>query len=322
MLTPTDIHYLVGLLSMSSHQEDVDVELGDYVHDARSESKRDVDVTITVRNKDGTLSAFKGLEVKALSRKLGTHQVDGLIRKLQDMPSITHRAVVSASGFTLPAIRKATSHGVELYELKAWNPSEGFDFFQCKDVPAVHTEYGWSQPPHIHINPGDRHSAADIEMLRSNPPVWFQKAADRKPQDLNDWLHKVSILAAKEAEACSKVSIQQGIQRFPANVTVRFDDGPYVLAEGNARIDVKEVRFTGLVERRSKWLASTAKALFKVGEMRPLAGCCISDFGSLGLMGLLVTERRNLEWARIPVADRIKKKIFRQRLQTSRPPSE
>ncbi len=319
MLTPTDIHYLVGLLSMASHQEDVEVELGDYVHDARSESKRDVDVTVTVRNNDGTVSAFKGLEVKALNRKLGTPQVEGLIQKLQDMPSITHRVVVSASGFTRPAIRKATSHGVELYELKAWNPSEGFDFFQCKDVPAIHTEYGWSQPPHVHINPGDRHSATDIEMLRSNPPMGFQKPADRKPQDFNSWLHNVSILAAKEAEARSRVPFQQGIQRFPANVTVRFDDGPYVLPKGSARIDVNEVHFTGIVERRTVCLASTAKALFKVGELRPVAGCCVSDFGSHGLMGLLVTERRTLRWTRIPVADRIKKKIFRQHLQSSRP---
>jgi hypothetical protein len=36
------------------------------------------------------------------------------------MPSITHRAIVSASGFTAPAKTKAAHHGIELYEIRAW----------------------------------------------------------------------------------------------------------------------------------------------------------------------------------------------------------
>jgi hypothetical protein len=40
--------------------------------------------------------------------------------KLRDMPDITHRAIVSASGFSSGAVAKAEAHGVELFELKPW----------------------------------------------------------------------------------------------------------------------------------------------------------------------------------------------------------
>ena len=107
MLTPTDIHDLVGLLSLAAQPEHVDLELGDFVHDEASESRRDVDVTITVRNPDGSRAAYMGIEVKAHSRPLDSTTVEGLAQKLNDMHEITHRGIISASGFTEPATRKA-----------------------------------------------------------------------------------------------------------------------------------------------------------------------------------------------------------------------
>lgn len=114
MLTPIDVHYLVGLLSLAARAEDVELELGDFVFDEASRSKRDLDVTITVRNADGSRSAYMGTEVKAHRRKLDSNIIDGLVQKLTDMPDVAHRAIVSASGFTRPAIRKASAHGVDL----------------------------------------------------------------------------------------------------------------------------------------------------------------------------------------------------------------
>ena len=36
------------------------------------------------------------------------------------MPSVTHPAIVSTSGFTGPAIKKAKHHGVDLYAIDEW----------------------------------------------------------------------------------------------------------------------------------------------------------------------------------------------------------
>jgi hypothetical protein len=39
---------------------------------------------------------------------------------MNDMPSLTHKGIVSASGFTASAQSKAASHGVALYEFRPW----------------------------------------------------------------------------------------------------------------------------------------------------------------------------------------------------------
>jgi hypothetical protein len=40
--------------------------------------------------------------------------------KFTDIPDVTHRAIVSASGNTANAKKKAKAHGVELFERKEW----------------------------------------------------------------------------------------------------------------------------------------------------------------------------------------------------------
>lgn len=47
MLTHTDVHLLVGVLSSITSPDDVEVELGSRVADEASRTARDVDVTIT-----------------------------------------------------------------------------------------------------------------------------------------------------------------------------------------------------------------------------------------------------------------------------------
>jgi hypothetical protein len=46
MLTYTDIHLLVGLLTVASSPEAVEVELGSMVYDKEAQEDRDVDVTV------------------------------------------------------------------------------------------------------------------------------------------------------------------------------------------------------------------------------------------------------------------------------------
>ena len=91
MLTDTDIHYLVGLLVLSSGEDNVDVMLGDMVDDVASGTPRDVDITVTARAADGTIQAFSGIEVKAEKRPLDVIAVEQLCAKLKDMPGITIR---------------------------------------------------------------------------------------------------------------------------------------------------------------------------------------------------------------------------------------
>jgi hypothetical protein len=120
-LSPMLVQYLVGLcvLKWNAEAVDIDVILGDMVPDEGSETERDVDVTVTVETPDGVY-AFKGYEVKHWSTPLDVSDIDALVTKFDDMPSVTHRAIVSTSGFSEPAIKKAEHHGVDLYVIKPW----------------------------------------------------------------------------------------------------------------------------------------------------------------------------------------------------------
>jgi hypothetical protein len=90
------------------------------VLDTAAGKARDVDVTVTLKETPDVTRAFKAYEVKREKTALDVADVEQLCQKLLDMPSITHRAIVSASPFTAPAQAKARQHGVELYVLLPW----------------------------------------------------------------------------------------------------------------------------------------------------------------------------------------------------------
>ena len=113
------VQYLVGLCALKWDANAVDVTVGAKVKDEAAEKARDVDITVTVDTPEG-LYAFKGYEVKHEGSPLDVADVEGLTLKLNDMPSVTHRGIVSTSGFTDSAIKKAEAHGVDLYEIKEW----------------------------------------------------------------------------------------------------------------------------------------------------------------------------------------------------------
>lgn len=119
-MRPMLVQYLVGLCCLHAEPSAVEIILGDMVPDSFGEKDRDVDITITVNEAVGTTSAFKAFEVKRLKAPLGIEEVEGLCQKLSDMEKITHRAIVSTSGFTRGALNKARNHGVQLYNLEPW----------------------------------------------------------------------------------------------------------------------------------------------------------------------------------------------------------
>lgn len=120
LLTPMLVQYLVGLCCLKSHRNAVDVILGDMVLDEAADKRRDVDVTVTIENDGHITHAFKGFEVKHEGKPLDVASVEQLCLKFSDMPSITHKSIVSSSGYTSAAIKKAARHSVTLYELKQW----------------------------------------------------------------------------------------------------------------------------------------------------------------------------------------------------------
>ncbi len=120
MLTPMLVQYLVGLCCLRRNPAAVDITLGDMVLDTAAGKERDVNVTLTLEEAPGMTRAFKAYEVKREKRPLDVADVEQLCIKLLDMSTVTHRAIVSASGFTKPAQEKAARHGVELFIIHPW----------------------------------------------------------------------------------------------------------------------------------------------------------------------------------------------------------
>jgi hypothetical protein len=138
MLTPMQVQYLVALCCRKREPDAIDIIVGDMVQDSAAEKERDVDVTVTIREDDGSLTAFMAYEVKREGERLDVISVEGLCAKLNDMPLVTHRAIVSTSGYTDGAISKAKAHKVGLYILKPWTRpvSEQFPEFPNVGLPA------------------------------------------------------------------------------------------------------------------------------------------------------------------------------------------
>lgn len=131
------VQYLVGLCCMRANPDAVEIELGDLVIDDVLGKKRDVDVTVTIRNGGGEDWAFKAFEVKDEKSPLDVTVIEQLCGKLDDMSSITNRAIVSSSGFSSSARLKAEHRGVDLYVLEKWAKPIDLDFprFGLKGLP-------------------------------------------------------------------------------------------------------------------------------------------------------------------------------------------
>jgi hypothetical protein len=134
MMTPMLVQYLVGLCCLRNDPDAVDVTVGDLVLDKAANKRRDVDVTVTVKDQDGNIQAFKAREVKHEGKPLSVEAVEQLCAKLRDMPAVTHRAIISSSGFTKAAISKAAAYGVKLFALKPWNEPIANQF---RDFPGL-----------------------------------------------------------------------------------------------------------------------------------------------------------------------------------------
>ena len=144
MLTPMLVQYLVGLCCLRRNPSAVDITLGDMVLDPAAGKERDLDITVTLEESPGVTRAFKAYEVKKEKKPLDVADVEQLCIKLLDMTTVTHRAIVSASGFTEAAQAKAARHGVELFAIQPWTRplEEEFPGFGMTGMPHECLRFG------------------------------------------------------------------------------------------------------------------------------------------------------------------------------------
>lgn len=101
------------------------------------------------------------------------------------------------------------------------------------------------------------------------------------------------------------------------NVTLDISDFPYVKGP-SGNLVIRQALFTGQVGWMENQKPTYYKVLKKLGDEKPYAGCMVSELGSWGLMGLMVSNTdRTLRWIHVPVSDRNKNKIFKSVFENS-----
>jgi hypothetical protein len=310
MLTHTDVHLLVGVLSSITSPDDVEVELGSRVADEASRTARDVDVTITARHPDGSVAAYAALEVKDESQPLDTPTVEQLIAKLRDMPSITHRSIVSSSGYTAPAKSKAAHHGVELLTLREWRRGERIypflnpDFRASVEINLFH----WVRTPKV----------VALTDLEQDVPIPRSTLVIAHDGSLTTTLGQLADAAAeKELNLISlrgmfddlANGVHRSIQRQP-----RFEQ-PWRASLASEYVRIVGFDIKGDVIAKRTRETPVMKLLVHEATGQPHAACLVGIMPTKDLCGAVFTsENPNPHLVRIPVSDRNLKVLNRIKL--------
>ena len=300
MLTPMMIQYLVGLCCLRHDPDAIDITIGNMVYDSAAEKKRDVDVTITIKNTDGTIDAFKAAEVKAENRPLDVIPIEQLCMKLADMPNVTHKSIFSCSGYTDTALKKAKAHSVDLYTIMPWDKPIGDDFFDFKGVgtPAEFlssVESGLLYWVNYHVSVIARKAPVTF-ILQNNTPLFTSAGKKHKTfPNMGDFCN--DILKRSTDILWSQEPAQTILRTFPYGLIEQNTDylaGPawphtHTIDVGGkkayARIDgsllmIDEVTINGQLQ----WKIRNAKREFLILKnainQEIFAGAAIADYGA------------------------------------------
>lgn len=300
-----------------SNTDGVEIILGDMVYDKAADEARDVDITVTYKDEQGLLSAFKGIEVKRLGRPLDVAQVEQLAAKFRDMPAINHKAIVSASGFSKPAVKKAAAHGVELFTFAEWrNPMTGFDHVKFPPwVTVQQSIYSFAAAPHVIFNPFEPIPNEIKNQLNEDTPL-CEISGDphnlfKTIQDLTD---------AIEVIALNQEDIHTFVQSLPSgqpeyiNVNVKLPEGVFLKIDGQNLL-LKTALMIGPAIRVDSPLPLNFRVMVKQGEETPIAGCAITELSNGTLIAIGLGQDRSVKFAPVPLSIRNQNKIRELKLK-------
>jgi hypothetical protein len=336
-MTPMLFQYVVALCCARRNPDAVDITIGDYVVDATTQAARDVDVTVTLTEADGSRRAFKGYEVKREKAPLDVVDVEQLCMKFIDLPDVTHRAIVSASGYTANAVKKAKAHGVELYERKEWVrpvrelipelanmgvPAEAFkvrtyglvwagEGTHYLEAPAGTPEFQWTSDRALYSGDGTPHGAyADVGQ--------YLDALRRRALDYLWALPEIESHVTPELVA--QVEAQGAVDTPPWAHTHIFGvemDGVYLKFEPEVLVQIVAVHINGQLQWQMRKRLPQFFVLENVDTHEVYAGTAISQATQEDVyMGFVFAPgSRNITFhTRIALTERQQKVIRRLKL--------
>ncbi|MEK6371220.1 MAG: hypothetical protein AABO58_00855 [Acidobacteriota bacterium] len=286
MLSETDIHYISGFLYVASGGAVESAILGERVHDTASNTQRDVDIVI---KRAGDV-AFIGVEVKDETRPLDITLVEQLCAKFEDMPSLGTRAIISSSGYTAPARRKAAAHGVTCLTL-VHAPIPPFPSVDLSQLPGITFITGtWIEGPHVHLVPGVALSPEEREAIMTATVQY----------------HVPDVPPCTVQELCDRIAQMLQLERGPDKASptpvrsiVQIPDKPSVEILGR-EIVIDDALITGEAEFKEELIPFETCCHLADEDGSPFAATAIVAIDT-GLLGLTVTrDGRELRAFSIP----------------------
>jgi hypothetical protein len=295
------IQYLVGLCCLRRDPQAIEIMVGDMIFDEAAEKERDVDVTVTIVDEYGGVTAFKAAEVKHEGKPLDVTTVEQLIAKLMDMPEVTHMAIFSTSGYTDGARSKARRRGVDLYTLQRWESAIGKDFPDFHGVGAPGDFLScfrsnllfWRNFQCAYTSSDLRHSLAlDLadRMLDKNgkPHARWSILKDYQRDLL---IRSTGILCTHETARAAygefpyRLHFERNDYQFGhelpfSHVMNVVENGVYVKSQGRELASIDEVSISGFLQWRRQVIPPEFMILKSALNDSVFAGAAIADIGA------------------------------------------
>ena len=297
------VQYLVGLCCVRGNPDAVEVVLGDLVTDDASRKKRDVDVTVTINDDGGESWAFKAYEVKDENSPLDVTVVEQLCAKLKDMSSVTHRSIVSSSGFTDGAKAKAEYHGVELYNIEKWTTRVELEFprFGLQGLPPDAIRFGQSLLFWEGYEVTIEAPAAQGPFTIANTDSIFDSSGVIHPRYKTFGQYKDEILFRSTGKLCLREparTMGRTLPRFHASGWSVTAEWPYahtlevsaddVYVRVDDLIKIEGITITGFMQWKTKLEAPDFRVMRRMRDGEPFAGALIATGQREGQMTVFV----------------------------------
>lgn len=295
MFTDTDIHYIVGFLYVVSRRQDIKVVLGEKVYDEASESKRDVDIVIASVSD----TAIIGIEVKNEGRPLDVAVVEGICQKFADMPEIKSKSIVSSSGYTAPAYRKAAKHGVECLKIVrgAIPPFPTIDLSKLKEITIERPT--WIEGPQVVLLPNSKIPSKIMALIKPSTKVFYPKATVidiTTVKELGDRIAAIANGMSNEWE------LQIGNNNI--NFYTKIGDTPFIKIQGR-KIEIDDARVVGNIQLMKETVSLEHSYYLEDSSKAPFAAVVLIETDNM-LIGLSVANSGQ-EFRTFIVPDSIRK---------------
>ena len=319
MLTDRDIHYLSGLLLLVSTDSNVRIDLGKTIVDATINKARDVDVVLTTSKADVDEQSFGGIEVKDHRRKLDVTHVEQLGAKLRDMPNLTQRGIVSASGYTASALMKCKAYDVLPMNLQPFTPAQSpFDFIQFPpDFCFSCSMLVCQSPISLSYQSGSNRSFIDAS------------AVDRRCHWLVNGKRMPEIASVKQLNdhvLAGFLDAIDGINRnqladntpMPVDTDVHFGNDVCEIELDGIRFPIDSVAIRGFIIRQVTETPLEWLALVRADTGEYIAGSGIATIADGSLVGIVMThDTRQPSIIRVSPTERAKRLIRNLTLERS-----